>query len=344
MKLGLYADPHISQNSSIITSRDGSGMSGRLSNIISTFEWMNNLFSSHDVDKIVCLGDMTDKPNLTAEEITAMSKCNCSSHYFIVGNHCRSDKDGSINSLATFDHVISEPCYLEDSNNEVFILPYSRDVFDLSSLNDKPKLILSHNDFYGYDYGGAVSKSGYTISEVSENCELFINGHLHNGGWIVENKIMNLGAVTGLNFASCSGQWNPSVAIVDTETLKVDLYENPEAFKFRKFVCGKVSDVKKIIDSLDGFHYVLQFKVPDTISEKVRKLVDQYNKIDASRIIVESTRSNFIENKVKFEETSSIYDKLKEFISLQGKKIKFDIESINSIIDSMKLEEASVTK
>lgn len=348
MKIGVYADPHFSQSSSIIVGKRGE-FTGRLSNLIDSFKWMNNLFKKIGVDKIICLGDLTDKPNLTAEEITAMSKCNMESHYFIVGNHCRIDKDGKINSLANYENVISEPGWLDDDESTgVYLLPYNHDLIDLSSINPKPKIILSHNDLEGYDFGaGHISKEGYKVSDILQNCNLFVNGHLHTGNWIIPGRAVNLGNLSDMNFASCSeDKWYPSVAIIDTES--EDFHspegfrriENPYAYRFIKNEFKTISKLKGMIDNLEGSNYVLQVKVPEDIAIKSRKLLDQSDKIVASRVLTyhrKSKKSNEEVNKQISLNNNSVYDKLREFVKI--KSPDYSLKIINSIIDEISKDE-----
>lgn len=338
MKIGLYSDPHFSQTSSIIVGRRGD-FSGRLDNLIQSFQWMNNFFKDNKVERIVCLGDLTDKPNLTSEEITAMSKCDIEDHYLLVGNHCRSDKEGRITSLEIYPNVINEPRFFGD----ILFLPYNHDIIDLSKLEKRPRIIFSHNDLKGYDLGsGHILTEGYEIDDILENCDLFINGHLHNGGWVVKNRIMNLGTLSGMNFASCNGQWEPSVAILDTDTLEVSLYENPVAYRFKKAEFSTLPKVKGYLDNLPEGNYVVQVKVPDNIAQKTRKLLDQSNKIVASRIITykSASKKKTTTDVREILGTSSVYDKLREFISSQSPK--YSLDTINGIIDKISQGEEGV--
>lgn len=341
MKIGLYADPHISQTSSIIVGRQGE-FTGRLDNLIKSFTWMNNFFKEQGVSEIICLGDMTDKPNLTSEEITALSKCGVEDHHFIVGNHCRSDKDGQINSLNIFNKVYSSPRYIECEDGVViYVLPYNSTPVDLNSLEVKPDIILSHNDLKGYDFGGHVSESGYSLDDILANCKLFVNGHLHNGGWIVDGRIMNLGNLSGVNFSSCGGQWEPSVGIIDTETMQITLYENPEAYRFKKIEVGTLPKLKGYLDNLESGHYVLQVKVPESLAARARKLLDQCDKVDASRVLTVTTKksSQKAPQSIKFDQTS-IYDKLRGFVN-QQKPEKYSMSKIANIIDEIEKQEGA---
>lgn len=340
IKISLYADPHFSQSSSIIVGRKGE-FTGRLDNLIRSFTWMNNFFKSQNVDEIICLGDLVDKPVLTSEEITAMSKCEIDNHYLIVGNHCRSDKDGYINALSIYKNVINKPGFIFDG---VYFLPYNHDLIDLKSISPRPKVILSHNDIKGYNFGGHLSTEGYEISDILSSCDLFINGHLHNGGWVIKDKIMNLGTLSGMNFSSCNGEWFPSVAILDTETLEINLYENPEAYHFMKVEFKTLPEVKGFLDNLSGNHNVIQIKVLADLAERTRKLIEQSNKVEASRILTihdNSKNDKSIVNKITLEGSNiSIYDKLKAFISSQT--LKLSQNKLNEIIDQIAEKEDNV--
>ena len=63
----------------------------------------------------------------------------------------------------------------------------------------KKQIILSHNDISGIQLGPVVSKTGFTVEEIESCCDIFINGHLHNGQAIT-SKLINLGNLTGKDF------------------------------------------------------------------------------------------------------------------------------------------------
>lgn len=339
-KIGLYTDPHFSQSSSIIVGRRGE-FTGRLSNLISSYEWMDKLFKEEKVDYVVCLGDVTDKPVLTSEEITAMSRCpGLEAHKIILGNHCRSDKDGRINSVANYD-TIDSPQWV-DKDAGIYALPYNHDIVELKNIEPKPRVILSHNDIKGYDLGGHISEEGYEIGDILENCELFINGHLHNGGWVVKDRVMNLGNLSGMNFSSCGGEWEPSVAILSINGNESSLqrYENPYAYRFKKEEFKTLTKLKGYLDNLPEVgQYVLQVKVPDNLAQKSRKLLEQCDKVVASRILTyrKTTSAKKDQGKVNLNSDSKdVYTKLKEFINSQ--KPKYSLDTINKIIDKISQE------
>ena len=78
-----------------------------------------------------------------------------------------------------------------------------------------------------------VSKDGFSIEEIENNCDLYLNGHLHNGGKVT-NKIINVGNLTGQNFSEDAFRYDHSVIVLDTDNLSCAVYENPYAFNFYK--------------------------------------------------------------------------------------------------------------
>lgn len=289
MKLGIYTDPHFCSTSSILIGKDAeSGYSLRLSNLIQSFKWMNDLFESEECDHIISLGDTTDKSHLNAEEITAMSQCNLESHILLLGNHCIDSIDGTINSVNNYN-VISEPTEIFDG---VLMLPYNKTPYNLSELykelglTKNPKIILSHNDISQvlYTSQGYYSDFGYNQSDILNSCELFINGHIHTASEVVDHRIINLGSLTGLNFNSSTiGR----VMILDTESLEYKYYNNPYSLMFLTSTVDSYEDVPKLNSLLSDYQeypVVLKVKVMNTHIDEVIKLLDQYPNILAHRI------------------------------------------------------------
>lgn len=335
-KIGLYADPHVSQSSSIIIGHDGE-YSTRLSSLIRTFSWMDEVFKSHDCESIICLGDFTDKPILTSEEISAISEFkNIRTHHFLVGNHCRSSSDGSVNTLNLFEKVYYSPEVVEVDGCRILLLPYSKYPIDLSEFKDI-KVVLSHNDIKDYSLGvGIFSTTGYRTVDILENCKLFINGHLHNGGWLLQSRILNLGQVSGMNFSSCGGQWNPAVGILDTQDLSVEIIENPYACIFKKYTVKSLLELKDILEGLSSTTInAIQIKLPEELSDSARKLLEQYPKIFARILIIPTNKAGIKEVMPNnYVEGQNIYTKLRNFIREQENE-RLDFEVLNRIIDEI---------
>ena len=243
MNILLYTDVHLCARSSVIRT-PGERYSMRLENIIECMAWINQLKKERNCKRCFCLGDYFDRPDLNAEELTALKEIDVEGHEFIVGNHEGLTNDLRYASSHIFNSmgatVYSEPTILHIEDKIFLILPYAveADRIDIdkfltdNNITDRENVvILSHNDIKGIQYGAFVSQSGYEIEDIKKNCSLCVNGHIHNGAWL-DNKLLNLGSLTGLNFSNDADKWQSVAAIYDTETGEIELINNPYAFNF----------------------------------------------------------------------------------------------------------------
>lgn len=342
MKILLYTDAHLSLSSSIITGRQGS-FDGRLSNLIESFKWVNELGAQ--CDYIINLGDTVDKPILNSEEITALNECNLSKHIILLGNHDISSRDGVYNAVNLLgEDVVRVPRRLGNTN--VILLPYSDEQYDWTELGVSPEdaIVLSHNDIAGIAYGKYISQSGYTPDDILKKCRLFINGHIHTGQWIVRDRIMNLGLLTGLNFGTINSEWYPGVAIIDTDTYKVELIQNPHAYVFHKKEARTESGLLSVFDSLPkNLNNVLQIKVPYEMTEYTRELVDSKDYIKYSRVLtmLDSRVPEVNEETVIETDTRTDYEKLRDYLS--GKSLPEGVspEDLSSLLRELESADES---
>ena len=88
MKYLIYSDVHFCQASSIVRQR-GKKYSERLHNLINSLSWAEHLADEENCDGIINLGDTFDRPDMKAEEITALNDVYFSPlhHDILVGNH-----------------------------------------------------------------------------------------------------------------------------------------------------------------------------------------------------------------------------------------------------------------
>lgn len=301
MKILLYSDVHWSETSSIIKGR-GDKYSIRLENLIKSVNWAEGIAETNHCDMVICLGDFMDRPNLSAEEITALKEIKWVNlpHYFIVGNHDSNIGDLSFASPFVFQqrddfHIISQPSILINydvtSDTDVILLPYiiedKRKPLDeyLTTLSHTPfshKIILSHNDISGINYGKVVSQIGFNVDDILKNCDLFINGHLHNSGFVDDReKILNIGNLSGQNFSENAFIHKHYCAILDTNNLSLDFYENPFAFNFYKLVIDMDTDLNKLL--IDNNAILSVQCVNDRLSE-LRSWLDNNPKVIMSRL------------------------------------------------------------
>jgi len=237
MKILLYTDVHWTKNSSIINTR-GSKYSSRLENLINSVNWAERTAVEQGCDEIVCLGDFFDKTVLNAEELTALKEVEWADlpHTFLIGNHETEMRDlqyASCHALPEDFEIIDKLTLKKTLGVDMYFLPYMQDVGikDLITRGENQTIIFSHNDIAGIQYGPTISKCGFDIKEIEDCCDLFINGHLHNGDNITD-KVINLGNLTGVDFKEDAFKYRHNVAILDTNTLKLTLIENPFAFNF----------------------------------------------------------------------------------------------------------------
>lgn len=342
MKIGIVGDIHWSKYSSIVRS-NGDEYTTRLENCIKSINWAENLFEDNDCSQIIYLGDFFDKEELNSEEITALKNLDWAfniPHTFIVGNHEMGRHDLSFNSANAISvdneryYTVADKHYIEKYNNiELCFLPYCLEK-DRKSLeeyfNEKPvdvkRIIFSHNDIKDFQMGAFKSIEGFSIEEIENNCDLFINGHLHNGGK-VSNKIINIGNLTGQNFSEDAFKYDHVVFILDTDTMKCAVYENPEALNFYSL------DIKNDLSILDTLknNAVVTVKCDLELVSEVKEKLSNDNKIVSYRVIA---NTNTKINKEDITELVSVnhIDKFNEFVIASLGESKLVLEELNSVL------------
>lgn len=325
MKILLYADPHVCKSLSIVRGRGKTTQySYRLEMLINTFKWISNYAKENNIEHTICLGDLADNNFLSAEEISAIKEFDIDNHTFLVGNHDMSDYDGVYNVANIFEDVINNPTIKQYDDFSITYLPYSSDIKDLYKLCDgidpNRNIVLSHNDIKGTQYGNIECKIGYEFSDILQNSRLFVNGHIHTGRMLVKDRIYNLGALSGMNFNQENREWNPSVMVINTDTMQVELVENPFAMIFTKIDATAkdiVSKMKKLDDNKDN---VVQLRIPVGIVEIANTLLEQHD-IKFKRVI---TYNNVVKQDDELSELitesvirQNIYTSLKEFMKIK---------------------------
>lgn len=322
MKIGIIGDIHFNEYSSILRER-GEYFSVRLENCIKSINWAEEVTA--DCDQIVYLGDFFDSSSLNAEELTALSQIEWNDRYhrFLVGNHEMGINNLMFSSAHVFDkplgkmEVVSQ-AYLSyyDEGTELCFLPYilEEDRQPLAAYFPPrragiPRIIFSHNDLAGVQMGQFLSKAGFTLDEIGENCDYFFNGHLHNGARVT-NKILNVGNLTGQNFSEDGFKYTHNIFVFDTDTMNYVVLRNPYAINFYK------------LDSLDSLKHVVNgaitLKVDESEVAKANELIKNNPEIVASRVIVNYSRAE----KRDVKELS--VDHLDEFRKFVHEKFKDD--------------------
>lgn len=234
-------------------------------------------------------------------------------------------------------NVIEQPTktvFTEDPNTEICFLPYILDnrrksIYDyFGNKSTKRRIILSHNDIAGIQLGKFISKSGFDIEDIENNCDRFINGHLHNGKRLTE-KIFNIGNIMGQNFSEDALLYDHSAFIIDTETLRIDVFDNPYAFNFYKFDCAKDEGIM-----FNGFkpNSIVTFKIRSDQKEVLDEILSHEKNIIEKRIIIESDilSKNEIESNIESLSINHI-EEFKKFIVEQYGDSDLVLEELNEV-------------
>ncbi len=330
MKLLIYTDNHFCKKSSIVKGM-GKKYTLRLENQIQSINWVEELGVKKKVDKIICLGDYFDKSSLEAMELGAFNDIKWSNipKYILVGNHDANDIDlkESVTTLfkiaSTFNkemfNVIDEVTF----DQSILWLPYivedsRKNILEYTN-NIKPNIILSHNDIKGLQMGQFLSQTGFNIEDIENNCNLFINGHLHNGIKFCKNGI-NLGNLTGQNFSEDAFKYQHNVMILDTKTLEYELIENPFAFNFYKLEINVKEDLN-IFNTLKN-NSVLSIRCLSTLKEELLK------KLETSSIV--AYRITYYTPIEDTQDIQYIYNG--DYISEHDSFCKNTLKDINSLL------------
>lgn len=315
MKILLFTDLHMCPRASIIN-KWGTKYPSRLENCIESVNWLERKAEELGCDYIISLGDFFDKPDLTSETITACNEIQWSNimHYHLVGNHDASTSSldfNSVNRLSASNHrIISEPSILPYS--DIGFLPYVTEC-DRKPLSEyfhgwRPRILLSHNDISGIQMGPVVSKTGFSIEEIEANCDLFLNGHLHNGQ-ALSTKVINLGNLTGKDFGEDAARHSHNIVILDTDTLQLEYLENPYAYNFYKLQIDCEGDIA-YLDTLKN-NAVVSIKCEQTLIEQVKRKIADADTIIESRIILTKRQ---IDTEAETTELDLTVDHLARFI------------------------------
>ena len=292
MKVLIYTDPHWSQYSSILRSRN-EYHSVRLSNLIDSINWTEELAVRAGCTVVMCLGDFFDSNHLNAEEISALQHIrwsNCS-HVFLTGNHETNMSNLEYSTADLFNlcpdaRVVATPqqYFIDGTDCEFCFLPYvlERDRKTLQEYfgqSSAKRIIFSHNDLKDVQYGSFLSTEGFELNDIHENCDLYFNGHIHHC-CNVTDKVINIGNLTGQNFTEDATKYSHCAVVIDTETLEYKFYENPYAFKFYKLdatQCKTEAEVKQFLTQIKS-NGVVTLHVNSNLADTARMFLEELKK------------------------------------------------------------------
>ena len=214
------------------------------------------------------------------------------------------------------DFLIIDKCIIKfffETLTNIIFLPYTlnptKDILEniYKNCNKENKtIIFSHNDIAGIQLGQYVSKSGFEIDDIENCCDLFINGHLHNGAKITD-KIINLGNLTGQNFSEDASKYSHNIMILDTESLEYELIENPFAINFYKLdAVNKTPNLCSLKENS-----IITLKCFEKDVNHWENEIKKFSNIIESRILIEKE----IKNKNELDNTKDelITDHINEF-------------------------------
>lgn len=299
MKIVLYSDSHWCAYSSVIRTR-GKKYTTRLENELNTFNWVEQLAVDNKCDAIFNLGDTFDQNFLKDEELTALRDIQWAdvSHLFLVGNHEMGRADLEFSSVHFLQmcprmSIIDKPSKFDiDENTELCFLPYMLESSDVK-INDlfgdttKNRYVFSHNDIAGVQMGSFLSVEGLDIEDISNNCTMFFNGHLHNTCYVRDN-VLNVGNITGQNFSEDAFVYPHNCYILDTDTGSIETIENPYAFNFYKldFRGRGENYINSHLMRLKN-NAVVSITCDVSSQKQVEELVSSLDNIVISRVIVD---------------------------------------------------------
>lgn len=318
MRFLIFADPHWSQNTSIVRTR-GEKYSTRLENLILSMNWLESTAIEYNCECVICAGDFFDSTQLNSEEISALKeiKWNNLPHIFLTGNHEASTSSLEFSTLNVFEllpnaNVISSPTKtILDNGTELCYLPYiteknRKPIKDYFGDKTSTRIIISHNDLKGVQYGGFLSTEGFDVEDIKNNCDLFLNGHIHNCEWVT-SEIINIGNLTGSAFTEDGYKYQHYVQIVDAGyelflDQDVIFQQNPFAFNFFKldFSLRTNESIEAQLYELETLHPVISATVTAENHDFVKSILDKiavcYRLVSSSAVIKQELKDTSVFN------------------------------------------------
>lgn len=319
MKIAVCGDVHYCVNSSVIRSR-GEKYSTRIENCIKSINWFEQEITTK-CDLVVYLGDFFDSPVLNDEIITSLKDIEWNKslvHFFLVGNHESSVGSLEYNSAKDLESdqfkIISEPFYFGICG--LFFLPYITED-NRRSLQEyvkdiRPRILFSHNDLKGVQMGAITSKTGFDLEDILSNSDLYVNGHIHNGSWVIKDRILNLGNLTGQNFGEDGYVYNHNVAIIDTDTLNVEFIKNPYAFNFYKFEVNTIDEFNAYMNKIKNKpSSIVSVKCNENILKDVNQELKKSNLVCSK--VISFSNNNYTTTECVDDFTVDHLDEFKKF-------------------------------
>lgn len=330
-KVAIAGDVHWSQYSSILRKR-GEKYSMRLEKLIESMNWFEQFSQEHGCNCEIFLGDTFDRPDLNCEEITALQdvKWNNTPKRFIVGNHESNVLNLQFSSTKIFEqsHItVIDNVMQEQISDKVdfYFIPYvttasTVDLSDIVKNDDKKKVVFAHVDIAGIQYGKFTSQTGFDLESILNNCDIFIDGHLHNG-MIINDKIVLAGNLTGQNFNEDAFTYDHLVyllSIYDDGRMVLEAYDNQCAMNFYKIRINTKQDCK-VFKTLKP-NAVVSISCNYELLDHVSKLIAKQENIIESRLT--ATYDTYSSDSTGSDELFKTDDFVKQFVEFIQTKIE----------------------
>lgn len=313
-KILICGDVHWSTYSSIVRRR-GSKYSKRLENLINSVNWVEEQAENYNCSRIIYAGDFFDRPDLSAEELTALQEITWADvrHTMLVGNHEGFTNTLDLSSTHLFKlipnaEVIDNVQVESNFGYRILFLPYIKNDQKLSSISEylkrelggvfetqevKYNIAISHNDIK-MQFGSFESTEGFNPEDIDQNFAYFFNGHLHSGSKFSKAGY-NIGNLTGQNFSEDASKYKHQICIFDTDTEELVWLENPYAFNFYKF---EVSTLDTFLSKLKNLktNSVVTIKAPEVIVPEIKKHLENSANVVESKVISTIVKSENIKD------------------------------------------------
>lgn len=250
-----------------------------------TMDWIASYLKDNGISTIIHGGDLFDTPRVSpyalkrAKDILSQFDC-----YIIKGNHDDTSflHDEEVSAIDLMGvHAINTPTAITIGTTNFVFNPWRYEI-DETLVKDNTKNVLVAHGFPKDLKTGSIPNetAGDLIGKKSQLFDLVITGHYHKAFEFESGstRYLNPGAIS----AYANDVFDPSIWILDTETLQYERVEIPCAIKL---IDVTPEDPEEFLDSVseENIYRVRVAKMPskEVISKARRKALDlQFRLID----------------------------------------------------------------
>lgn len=263
MKICIMSDTHLSAVKYLKVDKE-LGLNRFLVRQFQSMEWVMNYLRDNNISTIVHAGDFFDTPNVGVYPLKRASELFRGTYtYAIKGNHDDTSflHDNNMSSLDLIGiNAINKPTKLSLGSTNFVMIPWGFEV-DTSLLdNNKKNVLVTHAFPRDYLGDGKVSKQDTNVAGLLSNkallFDLVITGHYHKVDEFQEGKtrFLNPGSLS----AFANDDTDPSIWILDTETLSYERVKIPCAIKLYKIRPRDVNTYLQNINEENIYRFYLR--------------------------------------------------------------------------------------